>query len=512
MEIEEDEEENDEDIQTLLSSGHLEEFKKNGQYYFMKYLSNFKLDKSELEPLRIMPQTMTEKQYIRYYHQHHMTLEQSTIFPFKPEDRILDSERIPEMIRIRGPKSIDDDPLMIVVENRVYVVYYRNKYTGEPYVFNLEHIAICLSPYGVEYSTNKFAKVTHRYLNGPSHLFFFSGAMLETGTYSTAIARKSLNNTLDLLKVVCKYDNIEVGERICENIVAKGTLKFELCLLLLKDTYPSYVQYNPSNVAGAFVGAIIRLRKVSRHQKNKDSYTAATTTKTNTPKKKRKRDDVYGKWVDSLTMDEKNIEEEDKNVDEDEDDDEDEEEDDEYDDEEEEEEEEDDEEIEDAVDLKGVEIDDNTELSAEDYAEYEFLEVNNEDDIYNSGFEYYNKMENMLDDDISPEEMEAIRIITSTGNYNKKKRRRGRGGGRGPNSLVAMVDPNEIDNIEQGDEVSMRNITVIVFDRGRTICAGCKTSRGVKINCAKVREMVITCKKTPKNLEREKELREARNI
>lgn len=437
-----------------------DELRLNQRYYFMKYLSTVKLDHDELELLRIVSQTITEKEYITHYTNNRRSL--PAMIDIDEKDRITPSDREHEWIRIKGDEP--DSILILMTENLVYVTYLRNKWSKKKIRLNLEALAIMLAPYGVEYSTNKFAKVTLRLRGGPSHLFFSSGAMLETGSYSATIARKSLNQTLVLLKTVCKFDNIEIGERRCENIVAKGTLKFELCLLLLKDSYPSYVQYNTSNTAGAFVGAIIRLRKINTHQKK------SRVTKTPKEKVAQKEEEMV---IDGST----------EPTDEDSDDDDDSE------DEEEEEEEED-------------------EAGDDNFSDYEFLEVTDNNEICNSGFDYYSVPENIAKDLMDDEEeLNILNMMccTSTGGYPKKKKRR-------KANILTMVDPNDIDGYEPDEEVKVKNITIIVFEKGRIICAGCKNERSVYINCDRVRDMLLTCKKTPKNIAKEKELRKTRYI
>ena len=50
----------------------------------------------------------------------------------------------------------------------------------------------------------------------------------------------------------CIYNNIEVAKRYCQNIVAKGTLSFEIDLERLKKTYVSCVEYDDEHFEHAF--------------------------------------------------------------------------------------------------------------------------------------------------------------------------------------------------------------------------------------------------------------------
>lgn len=471
----------------------LKELRLNTRYYFMKYLSPMQLTEYELERLKVVEQTVHENEFINYYY---LTRGQPkpALIPFDEVDRITKEDREPDWICIRGETPMQE--LVLMIENLVYVTHLCYAFNGKRFIINLETFAVLLAAYGVEYSTDKFAKITLRYRDGPSHLFFGSGAMLETGAYNSIIARKSLNQTLRLLKVVCKYDNIQVSDRRCENIVAKGTLKFELCLHLLKDTYPSYVQYNTSNVAGAFVGAIIRLRKIVTHQKKPTSHhrvdhkkkkSLGFAMKIENGDKKVKKNNNNNNTIRKRTHDdmrnyaEYNDDEDDDYSDDDSDSDDDDEEDDEDDDEE----------------------DDDDEIDPdENFDDYEFLEVNNNDVIYNTGFEYYNIPENTERETVDEDEIKAINAIASAGSQHNKRSRK-----RKKLDILAMVDPNNIDEFAPDENVKVKNITIIIFEKGRTICAGCKNTRSVYINCDKVRMMLYTCRKTPANLVRERELK-----
>ncbi len=511
-------------LKKTVETAQLRELRLNRQYYFMKYLSPMQLTEYELEKLRIVEQTVHENEFINYYYE--TSQHKPALIPFDEKDRITKEDREPEWICIRGDTPMQE--LVLMIENLVYVTHFCYAFNGKRFIINLETFAVLLAKYGVEYSTDKFAKITLRCRDGPSHLFFGSGAMLETGAYNSIIARKSLNQTLSLLQLVCKFDNIQVSDRRCENIVAKGTLKFELCLHLLKDSYPSYVQYN-TNTAGAFVGAIIRLRKIVTHQKkapthrpnenhshrhhrkrdrttddeerdnkvkvrrvlsndvnnqsiNKRSFSDMKNNRRNNTNNNNNNNNNNNQYINN--NDDSNEWDDDYD---DSDEDDDEEEDDEYDEDEEEEEEEEDED----------EIDQDENLD-----DYEFLEVKNNDIIYNTGFEHYNIPENIVRDEVDEAEIKAINAIASAGSQQNKRLKK-----RKKLNILSMVDPNNIDGFEPDENVKVKNITIIVFEKGRIICAGCKNTRSVYINCDKVRMMLYTCRKTPANLARERELK-----
>lgn len=192
------------------------------------------------------------------------------------DDKITDDDRKRTAYRVEvGTTHID-----IVVENYVYASYFCNRHTGAPYPLGLRELAIKMLPYGIQYSKNKFTKVTLKYLNGPSHYFFGKGVLVESGTYGNAIGYKCHHNSMRILRETCLYDSVCVKKRRCQNIVAKGTLPFGLCIELLKHRYPNYVQYDKTK----FAGAIIRLNDVdadrSRHRRHNSSSSSSHSDET----------------------------------------------------------------------------------------------------------------------------------------------------------------------------------------------------------------------------------------
>lgn len=167
------------------------------------------------------------------------------------EDRITDEDRERAPLRIENGDAYID----VVIENYVYASYFCNRHTGEKYRFALRELAAQLLGYGIQYSKNKFTKITIKYLNGPSHYIFGSGALVESGTYSDTIAYKTHHHSMRILAEHCHHPSIAVKKRKCQNIVAKGILPFGLCLVLLKHKYKNCVEYDSSE---GFVGAIIR--------------------------------------------------------------------------------------------------------------------------------------------------------------------------------------------------------------------------------------------------------------
>ena len=202
----------------------------------------------------------------------------------KGENRITEEDRKRRVIHIH----VNGTSLDVMIENYVYVSYFCNRHTGAKYRLGLCETATKMLPYGVSFSKSKFTKVTHKNLDASSHYLFGSGVCVESGTYSDAIAYKTHYNTMCILRDTCGYESIAVKKRKCQNIVAKGTLKFGLCLLLLKHKYPNYVEYNDEK----FKGAIIRVNKIdadlndsrSRHQyddDDDDSYPSSSSSSSN---------------------------------------------------------------------------------------------------------------------------------------------------------------------------------------------------------------------------------------
>ena len=185
-------------------------------------------------------------------------------------DKITDDDRKRTAYRVEVGKTHID----IVVENYVYASYFCNRHTGGPYPLGLRELAIKMLPYGIQYSKNKFTKVTLKYVNGPSHYFFGKGVLVESGTYGNAIGYKCHHNSMRILRETCLYESVCVKKRRCQNIVAKGTLPFGLCIELLKHRYPNYVQYDKTK----FAGAIIRLNDVDADRPRYHAATAAAAS------------------------------------------------------------------------------------------------------------------------------------------------------------------------------------------------------------------------------------------
>jgi TATA-box binding protein (TBP) (component of TFIID and TFIIIB) len=394
---------------------------------FMRHLSTVQLSERELAALGgggMMDAEVDEAAQIEEYIARHEARNRPRLVQLRDEDRITEEERRKELIKIVN--TVSGVELTMMPENMVYVTYFRDKYSKRRCLFSLPALASALAPYGVEFSTSKFAKITLRHLYGPSHLFFGSGALLETGTYNAVIARKSLNHTIQLLELA-GYCNIEVGRRKCQNIVAKGTLDFELCLLVLRDKYPDCVTYKCKE----FVGAIIRLKK------KKGPASALTLGQ-------------------QLTSDGGG-----------------------------------------AMDETAAGAD-SEESSDEDDDEYECLEVHDSDLLYNSGFAYYEAPEAQDRQELDEDEMAALDAIVQAGSAP----------GADPASSDGLVGVRKADEMDERDlaQVKKKNVTIIVFAKGRIICAGCKTSRGAKLACARVLPMLEACRKTKQNSELEHRL------
>lgn len=392
---------------------------RNHSYYFMRYLSSESREWQHAPPQYPPLCEISGEEYIAFYERRYRERTRPRLpRPIEASmGAITDYDRRKALIPIRNTAT--GAQLDMMPENYVYVVRFRDRYTKRRYLFNLDELALRLAEFGVDYNTNKFAKITLHYRDGPSHLFFKSGRMLETGTYNAVIARKSLDHTLALLREFGHYENIEIGRRRCENIVAKGSLKFELCIQVLLHMYPWCTRK-----AEKFVGVIIRVRDL--HNRRPLSI----------KKEEEDEDDNEDREPETIAVDETD--------------------------------------------------------------EFEFLETENNDERYNQGFDYH----------VVPklEKLDEQEIVNVNAEEEEKKRQTGLSN----RLLSVMRNPEEMDEADL-DEVEApggeKNVTVIVFEKGKIICAGCKTERSVLRSCAAVLPMLEACKKTPRNLALEKELK-----
>jgi TATA-box binding protein (TBP) (component of TFIID and TFIIIB) len=198
-----------------------------------------------------------QKQFIEF-HKKQMSIKENLIKFLLPKEPITEQDRKREIITIR----YDNSPLSlkILIENYVYVTYLCNKdQPNKRYKFNLLDMASKTLQFGVQHSKNKFSKNDIRYNEG-SHLVFESSVFVETGCTNPVLAAKLLEHTMNILKYVCGYHNIDIKERNCHNVVATGIFNSGLCLELLKERFP-YVTYEKKN----FAGAIIRINDIDNH-------------------------------------------------------------------------------------------------------------------------------------------------------------------------------------------------------------------------------------------------------
>lgn len=225
------------------------------------------------------PQRRTEEQQQRHQedeeeaaHREYQTLLESReaererrIYRLDGLEPLTLEDRRREVITINYRSPGFSGTLHAMTENHVYVTYFMNRHTQERILFNLALLARQTLTYGVEFSQNKFAKVTWRFLHGPSVLLFASGAMVMTGAHGSAIRQKVLEECMEILRRDCHYENLVIERNTIENIVIKGVLSFGLCLNLLSDLNPKAVRYNPEN----FSGAIISVKKLHRPEQRR---------------------------------------------------------------------------------------------------------------------------------------------------------------------------------------------------------------------------------------------------
>jgi TATA-box binding protein (TBP) (component of TFIID and TFIIIB) len=156
--------------------------------------------------------------------------------------------------------------LNFTIENYVHSTYFVNCHTGKLCTFNLTSLAASLIGYCVELSCKKFAKVNLRYLHALSHLLYTSSVLVETGSDNQHTSRYYLEVTLGLLRNECGYPNINIRERVCQNIVLTGQVNFPICLHVLSKIFPDASYKKKSE----FSGAIIKLPDLERWFRNRD--------------------------------------------------------------------------------------------------------------------------------------------------------------------------------------------------------------------------------------------------
>jgi TATA-box binding protein (TBP) (component of TFIID and TFIIIB) len=165
------------------------------------------------------------------------------------DDYILQEEEQRETLTLRDSKT--GTCIDVTIENYVYSTHFKNKYTGQPYKFNLAYLAQKALDKGITYIKTKFAKIDFRTPWG-SALIFESGGMIETGAKKRETSKKLLDHILNFLRYGCGYKNIAVSKRICQNVVMTGKTSHNICLNLLRSKY-SFVEYCPDICAGAMI-------------------------------------------------------------------------------------------------------------------------------------------------------------------------------------------------------------------------------------------------------------------
>jgi TATA-box binding protein (TBP) (component of TFIID and TFIIIB) len=364
----------------------------------------------------------------------------------RPEDRVTEADRKRSILRIRIPDT--EVYVDVMLENYVYVTYFRNKHTKEKYRLNLCELAIMMLCYGILYCRSKFTKITLKYTNGPSHYLFGSGALVESGTYSPVIARKMHDHTMRILREHCHYESIEIEERKCQNIVAKGTLPFSVCLVLLKARHPNFVQYTDD-----FAGAIIRVNKIDNKTRCIPTYNLK-----NRRHYKRQKITLY-----TYETDTRKEEEEEGEDNEDEDD---------IDDVEEEEEEE----VIEHYHSNNNNDDDSSSSS------YEHFEMHDDDKICNENFDYH----------IPDPELLKQRASSEYTVLEKKSQ-------RNKDHLLQIHNADDLDEYQVEALTKKKNVTILVFPKGRIICAGCKNRDQIIKAYAKSLDILASCSGTPEN-------------
>lgn len=372
-------------------------------------------------------------------------------FEADQKDFITDSDRERPLHRITHEET--GAYVNVMIENYVYVTYFRHAITKESYPINLHDLGIKMLPFGIQHSKNKFTKITLKYVGGPSNYIFRSGAMVESGTYSPAIARKKHNNTMKILREYCGYKHIEVRDRIAQNIVAKGTLPFGVCLMLLRERYKSFVEYEDDN----FAGAIIKIKRLDTFLANK---TKVSSKKHKHKKHKSKHHHHHHHDDNTKTM---------------------------------------------AIDGTLVEDEEEDEEEGDDENEdsYEFYEAVDEDVFYNQGFDCYQPTE--------ADRLSAAARGTSNNNNNNNSNTNASSSTTArqsdSHSVLNLHNPSELLEQRYLAPKKKEKKTVLVFAKGRIICAGCKSRNDILKSYGKVLEFLEACRDTPQNKAADAELR-----
>lgn len=365
------------------------------------------------------------------------------------EDRIILDDRDRTLLRIEN----DDAYVDVMIENYVYVSYFCNRNDGSRYRLALRELAIRILGYGIQYSKNKFTKLTIKYLNGPSHYFFGSGVLVESGTYSDAIAYKTHHHSMRILKEYCHYDSICVKKRKCQNIVAKGTLPFGLCLVLLKHKYPGLVHYNCED----FAGAIIRPGNMDDEMHDKGSKRRHRVN--------RKSTKTITEGYDAYSDDE-------------------------------------DEDGEDEEDDESSSFTKTTSSSGK-----------SEGDDSSSSYEYFSKSEyagktchpdfdyNMIDKEERRRNEALLQKIEDESLYRVLEKKPLR-----QKELLQMHNAADLDDYQVTALTRKKKVTILAFLKGCIICAGSKEDKEVKKVYSKVLPMLYSCRDSDENKAAEAEL------
>lgn len=437
FDTEEEEPDSEEESQCTLECMRVTDFMKN-------LSSNTSIDDYELEHLKTTSHSCTKTMDYnmeKKKKKEHSVEEEcvGTKINFEADERnfITDDDRERALYTIEHTHTRAEARIMI--ENRVYVSYFRNSLTKGTHELNLHDLAIKLLPFGIQYSKNKFTKVTIKYVGGPSHYIFRSGAMVESGTFSPAIARKKHNNTMDIMRRYCGYRNLEIRDRKCQNIVAKGILPFGVCLTMLRNKYPDFVQYDEES----FAGAIIRVKKLDSFFANQSLVISSSSSPfLNKPPAVTNEDysdddDDDGEEKESTSSSEEEEEDESENDDDD------------------------------------------------DSSSYSYEELIDEDKYYNQDFAFNNDTERVV-------------CMKTETNANLT-----------PNDVLddTSLSANEVLEQKYLSPKKKKKITILVFEKGRIICAGCKSRNSIIKSYDKVLGILEICRDSPVNMSIEAEER-----
>lgn len=234
--------------------GDHEKRMKECREFCQKYLYDLPMTAEEYENLECSTEKYEENR-LRQRIKAMAEREVEAVIKSLEKEEVVEEEKERFRVVVEGTGS----EIRYMIDNYVHVTKFVNSLTGEPYNFNLVALAICLLNYYVEYSCKKFAKVNKRHFKGPSHLFYKSSVVVETGSDNHALSRRLLEEMLTILREECNFPHINIEHRSCQNIVATGYFSDNICLNVLQQRFQ---ETRRDEEEETFKGVIVKQRSL----------------------------------------------------------------------------------------------------------------------------------------------------------------------------------------------------------------------------------------------------------